>query len=85
MSTEEWRRRKSAACTAGTDHFLSTDYDTVANRINLDSNPVRQCVRLGDIKLELATYHLNELGFPADLPYASAIPNPLARQVPEAC
>ncbi len=83
MTTEEWKSRKSVACEAGTDHFLSTNYDTVANRVNLDSNPIRRCVPLGDRKLQLTTYHVNELGFPADLPFASAIPNPLAQQAPE--
>ena len=80
MSTAEWKQRKAAACAAGSDSVLSTNYHTVANLVNLRSNPARKCVPLGDRKLELATYHVNELGYPADYPYAAAVPNPLVTE-----
>jgi hypothetical protein len=77
MSPEVWRARKSAACAAGTDQVLSTNYDSLVNLVNRASNPVRKCVPLGDRgTLEIAR-HYQELGYPADYPYASAIPNPL--------
>jgi hypothetical protein len=77
ISPAEWKLRKSAACAAGRDRFLSTNYDTLANRVNTDSNPIRQCVPLADRKQFVGTTHINELGYPADYPYAMAIPNPL--------
>lgn len=77
MPVSDWKERKDASCEAGTDHVLSTNYDTVANRVNLDSNPVRKCVPLGDRKFLINTVHINTFGFPADFPYAQTIPNPL--------
>ena len=71
---ENWRARKAAACASGTDQLLSTNYSTVANEVNLHSNPARRCMPL--TYRRNAAWHINVFGYPFDLPYARTLPNP---------
>ena len=77
MPLDEWKARKAAACVNCTDQFLSSNYSTVANLLNIHSNSVRQCTPITNRQPEAP--QINVYGYPADLPYAWAFPNPLVQ------